>query len=185
MAASPYEVNVATIMHKPGSMRELELDVVVPERIGEGMLYFDKGAELEVDLRLETLVDGILATADVRGTLTGNCSRCLKPLEEDWSGHVAEMFGYQADESLEYALDGDVINLEGPIRDAVVLDLPFQPLCEPGCLGLDPVTGEKLTEPLPEVEEAVDPRWAQLEQLLQNDAEAGSASDAPSAESSK
>jgi len=117
--------------------------VVVPERIGEGMLYFDKGAELEVDLRLETLVDGILATADVRGTLTGNCSRCLQPLEEGWSGHVAEMFGYQADESLEYALDGDVVNLEGPIRDAVVLDLPFQPLCEPGCLGLDPVTGEK------------------------------------------
>jgi len=185
MAASPYEVNVATIMHKPGSMRELELDVVVPERIGEGMLYFDKGAELEVDLRLETLVDGILATADVRGTLTGNCSRCLQPLEEEWSGHVAEMFGYQADESLEYALDGDVVNLEGPIRDAVVLDLPFQPLCEPGCLGLDPVTGEKLTEPLPEVAEEVDPRWAQLEQLRQNDDDAGSSSDAPSAESSK
>ncbi|WP_193128305.1 YceD family protein [Gulosibacter sediminis] len=168
MAASPYEVNVATIMHKPGSMRELELDVTVPERIGEGMIYFDKGAELEVDLRLETLADGILATADVRGTLTGNCSRCLKPLEEAWSGHVAEMFGYQADEALEYALDGDVVNLEGPIRDAVVLELPFQPLCEPDCLGLDPQTGEKLTESLPEVEDAVDPRWAQLEQLLQS-----------------
>ncbi|MFD2757950.1 YceD family protein [Gulosibacter faecalis] len=174
MAASPYEVNVATIMHKPGSMREFELDVTVPERIGEGMLYFDKGAELEVDLKLETLVDGILATADVRGTLTGNCSRCLTPLEEDWSGHVAEMFGYQADESLEYALDGDMINLEGPIRDAVVLDLPFQPLCEPDCLGLDPATGERLTEPLPEDDEPIDPRWAQLEQLLRDDAESGS-----------
>jgi uncharacterized protein len=87
------------------------------------------------------------------------------------------MFGYQADESLEYALDGDVINLEGPIRDAVVLDLPFQPLCEPDCLGLDPQTGEKLTEPLPEVEDAVDPRWAQLEQLLQS-GEAAADSDA-------
>lgn len=169
MAASPYEVNVATIMGKPGSMRELELEVAVPERIGVGMLYFEAGAQLEVALRLETLVDGILATADVRGTLTGSCSRCLQPLEEQWSGHIAEMFGYQADESLEYAVVDDRINLEGPIRDAVVLDLPFQPLCSPDCLGLDPQTGQKLTEPLADAPAEIDPRWSKLEQLLRDD----------------
>lgn len=156
-------------MHKPGSMRELEFDVTVPERIGEGMLYFDRGAELEIDLRLETLVDGILATADVRGTLTGQCSRCLDEIAADWNGHVAELFGYELDESIEYAITDDRIDLEGPVRDAVVLDLPFQPLCREDCYGLDPETGEKRTAPAPEPEAEPDPRWAALEGLLSDD----------------
>lgn len=169
MADSPFFVTVATIMQKPGSMCELELDVVVPERIGEGMLYFDKGAELEVDLRLETLVDGILATADIRGTLTGQCSRCLEGIEREWSGHIAELYGYELDESIEYAIVDDRIDLEGPIRDAVVLELPFNPLCREDCYGIDPETGEKRTEPAPEPQAEPDPRWAALEGLLRDD----------------
>lgn len=150
-------------------MRELELDVTVPDRIGEGMLYFDKGAVLEIDLRLESLIDGVLATAEVSGTLTGQCSRCLKDLEEPWSGTVTELYSFEQDESVEYLVKNDELDLEGPIRDAVVLDLPFQPLCEPDCLGLDPENGEKLTEPLPEPEESIDPRWEQLKGLLETD----------------
>lgn len=153
-------------------MRELELDVTVPERIGEGMLYFDKGAVLEIDLRLESLVDGVLATAEVSGTLTGQCSRCLQDLAEPWSGTVTELYSFDEDESIEYLVKDDQLDLEGPIRDAVVLELPFQPLCEPGCLGLDPETGEKLTEPLPEPEESIDPRWEQLKGLLETDGQA-------------
>ncbi|MFD2674712.1 YceD family protein [Gulosibacter bifidus] len=168
MVDSAFSVNVATIMHKPGTMRELELDVVVPERIGEGMLYFDRGAELEIDLRLETLVDGILATADVHGTLTGQCSRCLDDIAQEWDGHIAELYGYELDESIEYAITDDRIDLEGPIRDAVVLELPFQPLCAEDCYGLDPETGEKRTAPAAEPTPELDPRWAALEGLLSN-----------------
>ncbi|NLT26049.1 MAG: DUF177 domain-containing protein [Microbacteriaceae bacterium] len=166
MPTSPYVVNVSSLLQKPGSMRELELDITAPERIGEGLIHFAEGAELELDLRLESLHDGILATADVRGTLTGQCSRCLQDVSEPWSGHFAELFGLQADEALVYIVENEAVDLEGPLRDTVVLDLPFQPLCEPDCLGLDPATGEKLTEPLPEPEDEIDPRWAQLQQLL-------------------
>lgn len=169
MSTSPYVVNVATLIGRPGTMNELELDVTVPERIGEGMLYLDAGANLELDLRLESLVDGILATVDARAELTGECSRCLQPIAREWNGHVAELFGFAAgDESLDYFVKDDLIDLEGPLRDAVVLELPFQPLCEDGCLGLNPETGEKLTEPLPEPEADVDPRWAQLRELLED-----------------
>lgn len=181
MTTSPYAVNVATLINRPGTMRELELDVTVPERIGEGMLYFDKGAVLEIDLRLESLVDGVLATAEVSGTLTGQCSRCLQDLAEPWSGTVTELYSFEKDESVEYLVKDDLLDLEGPIRDAVVLELPFQPLCEPGCLGLDPETGEKLTEPRPEPEAEIDPRWEQLKGLLESDeaaADTGSESNA-------
>ena len=151
-------------------MRELELDITVPERIGEGLIYLDRGSQLEVDLRLESLHDGILASAEARATLTGQCGRCLQPLSEPWSGSFAELFGFEVDEALVYQVEQEAIDIEGPLRDTLVLDLPFQPLCDPDCLGLDPATGEKLTEPLPEPEAEIDPRWAQLQQLLGDEA---------------
>ena len=184
MPTSPFVVNVATIVRKPGTMRELELDVTLPDRVGEGLIYFDKGAEVELDVRLETLQDGILATVDARGTLSGQCSRCLTPLAEPWTGHFAELYSLERDDATEYHVENDTIDLEGPFRDAVVLELPFQPLCEPECLGLDPVTGENLTEPLPEPEERIDPRWAQLQSLLgdEKDAAGDAAAEAPASD---
>ncbi|MGD5540953.1 DUF177 domain-containing protein, partial [Xanthomonas citri pv. citri] len=57
----------------------------------------------------------------------------------------------------------DHVDLESLIRDAVVLALPFQPVCRPDCPGLDPETGLRIEEH-PELGERVqhDPRWAAL-----------------------
>lgn len=162
MSSSPFLVNVRTLIGKPGMMRELELEIPVTDRIGEGMLAVQPGAELDVDLRLESLHDGILATAKLVAPVSGECGRCLTPIQEDLRVEFAELFAYARDEALEYEVRDDCVDLEPPIRDAVVLALPFQPVCQPDCLGLDPETGEKLTEPLPERAEEVDPRWAAL-----------------------
>ena len=162
MSQSPYLVNVRTLIGKPGTMRELELEIVAPERIGEGLLAVPQGAEIHVALRLESLHDGILATANVIAPVTGECGRCLTPLDDDLRVEFAELFAYARDEALEYEVRDDRVDLEPPIRDAVVLALPFQPVCEPDCLGLDPETGEKLTAPLPERASESDPRWAAL-----------------------
>lgn len=94
--------------------------------------------------------------------MSGECSRCLTPLDEPLQVDFAELFAYARDEALEYEVHDDTVDLEPPVRDAVVLALPFQPVCRPDCLGLDPETGEKLVEPLEEQAPAVDPRWAAL-----------------------
>ena len=67
------------------------------------------------------------------------------------------------DEEEEFMMEGDILNLETPIRDAIVLALPVNPLCDPDCLGLCPECGEKWAK-LPEdhAHEAVDPRWKAL-----------------------
>lgn len=171
MATSPYVVNVATLLGRPGAMEELTLEFAVPERIGEGMLYLDAGTQLTIELRIEILVDGVLATAQCASTLVGECSRCLQPLKQEWSGQITELFGLdEQDESLDYFVRNDEIDLEGPLRDTLVLELPFQPLCKEDCLGLNPNDGTPLVEPLPEAEAEVDPRWAKLQELLGSDA---------------
>jgi uncharacterized protein len=67
-------------------------------------------------------------------------------------------------------LEGDLLDLEPLLRDAVVLALPFQPLCTEDCPGLCPECGARLADdPDPAPEEPVDPRWAGLAALQQDD----------------
>jgi uncharacterized protein len=71
----------------------------------------------------------------------------------------------QDDEEL-YHLDGDLLDLEPALRDAVVLALPMSPLCRPDCPGLCVECGVPLADAGPDHghEEAPDPRWAGLKQ---------------------
>jgi uncharacterized protein len=67
-------------------------------------------------------------------------------------------------------LEGDLLDLEPLLRDAVVLALPFQPLCEDDCPGLCTECGARLADdPDHAHEAAIDPRWAGLQQLQQGD----------------
>lgn len=159
---TPFQVNIRTLIGKPGEMRELRLEVPSPERIGDGLLAVQAGGLIEIDLRLESLHDGILASARLLAPVDGECGRCLEPIHDELQVEFAELFAYAHDEAFEYEVRDDRVDLEPAIRDAVVLALPFQPVCQPDCLGLDPLTGEKLTEPLPERGEEPDPRWAAL-----------------------
>ena len=66
----------------------------------------------------------------------------------------------------ELMMDGDVMDLEGPIRDAIVLALPINPLCGDDCLGLCPECGGKWSDlPADHAHEVIDARWAGLNGL--------------------
>ncbi|MEO6533460.1 MAG: YceD family protein, partial [Pseudolysinimonas sp.] len=75
-----------------------------------------------------------------------------------------ELFAYSPDEAFDFAVHDDYVDLEPVVRDAVVLALPFQPVCRPDCPGLDPETGQKLVDdPDRKAREVLDPRWAALQ----------------------
>jgi uncharacterized protein len=71
----------------------------------------------------------------------------------------------QDDEELH--LDGDLLDLEPVLRDAIVLALPMAPLCREDCPGLCVECGVPLADAGPDHghENAIDPRWARLRQL--------------------
>jgi uncharacterized protein len=163
---TPYTVDVYDLMHRPGEMRERVLDVTVPEEFGNAMIGVKAGSELHIDMRMEALHDGILVSAEVDGTAAGECGRCLIAIEQPVQVEFQELFAYSSDEAFEYEVHEDTIDLEPVIRDAVVLSLPFQPVCQEDCLGLCPQCGVRLLDnPGHEHEEAIDPRWAALGNL--------------------
>ena len=74
----------------------------------------------------------------------------------------------------------DLLDLEPLLRDAVVLSLPFQPLCRDDCPGLCIECGARLADdPGHQHEEPIDPRWAALQGLTQTDDESRTSSGEP------
>ncbi|MCS4275715.1 uncharacterized protein M2390_000876 [Mycetocola sp. BIGb0189] len=159
----PLAVNVRDLHGRPGEMREQEITLALPEQFGEGLMVVPAGKELSVQVRLESVHEGIYVTAQVETEAVGECGRCLDEFTEPVEVEFAELFAYSSDEASEHEVHDDHVDLEPLIRDAVVLSLPFQPVCRPDCPGLDPETGERLAD-IPDYEprKIVDPRWAAL-----------------------
>ena len=159
----PFILPVRDIVHRPGEMREFELDVPVPEKWGEGLVAVAAGEPIDLSVRLESVHEGILVTAAIATRYEGVCGRCLIDIAQPVEVEFQELFGYPGTEATDFEVQDDHVDLEPPVRDAIVLALPFQPVCQPDCPGLDPVTGERLTVEAGHEPAVADPRWAELQ----------------------
>ena len=84
-------------------------------------------------------------------------------VEQDVEVEIQEVFAYSHDEAFDYEVHDTLVDLEPVVRDAVVLSLPFQPVCQDECAGLCPQCGVRLLDhPGHEHEAPVDPRWSAL-----------------------
>ena len=163
---------------RPGSQHEVTRTVPAPAELGIDVLHVPEGSPVELDLRLEAVMEGVLVTGSATAGLEGECARCLEPIDDDVDVTFQELFVYDdqshapADTALDdeaSRLEGDLVDLEPLLRDAVVLALPFQPLCEDDCPGLCVECGARLADDPDHAHEApIDPRWAGLVELRQD-----------------
>ncbi len=165
-------------------MKRLSRTVDAPKDLGTEVIGVPEGAQVDLDLRLEAVMEGVLVTGSARAPLTGECVRCLEPLEQECEADFQELFSYpDADDRSRFTdtgddaededdtlnLEGDLFDLEPVLRDAVVLSLPMQPVCQEDCPGLCPRCGARLADdPDHQHDEAVDIRWAALEGLAED-----------------
>jgi DUF177 domain-containing protein len=142
----------------PGVARTLSRTVPAPDHMGVELARVPAGAELELEIQLEGVAEGVLVTATVSGPLAGECARCLEPFQSVVKVRFQELFTVgdepgQADgteDADSYRLDASgLLDLEPALRDAIVLDLPLSPLCEAGCKGLCVECGIRLADAEP------------------------------------
>ncbi|WP_430593552.1 YceD family protein [Humidisolicoccus flavus] len=151
-------------------MRELDLSAPWPGKLGEGLAVIPEGAAVQLSGRIESVHEGILVSGEASTVALAECSRCLTDFELDVQVDFTELFAYSLTEDFDYGVDDDHVDLEPVVRDAVVLALPFQPVCRPDCAGLNPESGEKLAPGQEwEPESSIDPRWAALEGFRKHD----------------
>ncbi len=177
---APLVIDTRELGRRPGSMREVRRTAPAPEGLGLiDLIGVPVGGELDLDLRLESVMEGVYVSGTVTGPLEGECGRCLEPVSDELTVRVQELFTYAErdvaasnrgdDEDDEVShMQGDLLDLEPVLRDAVVLALPLTPLCQEDCSGLCAECGERLDD-LPEdhTHDVVDARWGALSGLLQ------------------
>ena len=186
-----FKLNTYELPRRAGEMKEYELDVIVKEKFGVDLISVPAGEVIEIDARLESVTEGVLLRADVYAVAQGECIRCLDPVEIVIERKIQELYNYEPtnergkkkrksstedltsedlDVADEFMMDGDILDLETPVRDAIVLSLPGNPLCNQDCLGLCPECGGKWAD-LPEdhAHEVIDARWASLGGLTLED----------------
>jgi uncharacterized protein len=173
---NPYSINVRDLLHRPGEMHEESLAIDSPEKLGEGLISVAAGTAIDLDVRLESVHEGILVSGEASTVATGVCGRCLIDIAEGVQIDFQELFAYSSGEAFDFEVHDDHVDLEPLVRDAVVLSLPFQPVCRPDCPGLDPETGERLAD-LPDREptKTIDTRWSALADFPASDDVAGGA----------
>jgi uncharacterized protein len=145
-------------------MKELELDIELAIPMGQGAATVPAGEIIELNLRLESVHDGILATGEVDSTAMADCSRCLEPLKLEVEVDFQELFAYSLEQEDDFLVQDEKIDLEQAITDAVVLSLPFKPVCSEDCVGLCSECGVKMADDPEHVHQAQnDSRWSELE----------------------
>ena len=148
--------------------------VPAPADLGIEVLHVPEGAPVELDLRLEAVMEGVLVTGTASAELAGECARCLEPIDDVVDVRFQELFvyddqDYSSEDDEVSTLEDDLLDLESLLRDAVVLALPFQPLCQDDCPGLCTECGARLADEPDHTHEApIDPRWAALTELTQD-----------------
>lgn len=181
---NPLVFDTRELGRRPGTLKRLSRSVEAPGDFGiGGVIGVPEGAPMELDLRLESVMEGVLVTGTVRATAEGECVRCLEPLGLEVAADFQEMFSYPdaddrgrgsaepaddaEDDEDRYFLEGDLFDLESVLRDAVVLALPLQPVCKETCAGLCSECGIRLDENPGHHHDAVDMRWAALQELAE------------------
>jgi uncharacterized protein len=173
--------DMRTLGRQAGSARTQQLTVPAPDDLRLELARVPVGTDLQLDVRFEAVTEGVLVTGSATAPLAGECARCLAPLAATVTAGFTELYLYPHDkhdkherfdedaeqdgEELIY-LDGDLLNLEPVLRDAVVLALPMSPLCREDCPGLCAECGVPLADAGPDHghQDAPDPRWAGLKQ---------------------
>ncbi|AQP44857.1 YceD family protein [Tessaracoccus flavus] len=165
---SPLVFEMHELARQAGTMKQVTTTVPAPADLGNEVIGVPQDSDIELDLRFEAVTEGVLVTGTATVQLRGQCARCLDDIEDEESFDVQELYFYPGREieDDEAQIVEEMIDLDEALRDAVVLELPFTPLCEEDCLGLCPQCGfNRNDDPDHTHEQQIDPRWSKLSGL--------------------
>ena len=182
---SPWAVSVAQVASRPGQSKEIDATFPAPSGIGDEIVGVDEGADVSVVGSFDSIVDGLILNARISAPVHAECTRCLKPIQRDWTVNVTSFFPYEekagkngkeeevdiiagedeAEDTYPLLDGGAWADLEALLRDTLVEELPLQPLCKPDCKGLCSQCGIDLNENPDHQHDMTDIRFAALEGL--------------------
>lgn len=167
-------MDVKELKGRPGAQETISEAVAAPADFATVLVGIPQGSDLQVDIRMESVHEGVLVTGTTAGEVAGECGRCLDPLSYPLTVDIMQLYTWPDRAESEAADDDEdthvvsedlMIDLEPVLRDLIVSSLPFQPVCRENCAGLCSQCGFRMEEDPEHAHEQLDPRWAALADL--------------------
>jgi uncharacterized protein len=141
----PFRINIGFLINQPvGTLREIPVEV--------------ESYSLEKEFPVENLhgvislartYNGIRSITEVYAKTDSECGRCLEPFKQELHTEFEEIFTFEnkplSEDEVIIPEDGN-IDFEALIREYLVLEMPYKPVCRPDCKGLCMVCGQNLNE---------------------------------------
>ena len=181
-------INISSLKDKPGASRTVSFSTDSLT----GLEWEDpitQSSALEVTATVINTGSAFVVRGEVRTELELQCARCLKrfryhlvaPLDEEYIPDTSHDYadnaleGDEDDQFAEFsAFRGDVIDITEAVREQLLLSVPLKALCTADCLGLCPSCGKELSSGECSCQqEIIDPRWADLARLLDQQTDTG------------
>lgn len=167
---APLVLDIRELGRRAGAMQKVQRTVPAPAELGTALIGIPEGSDIDLELQLESVIEGVYVTGTATVRQVGECSRCLDPMVSEDVVGLQELYRYPSDDLRDSddelpELEGDLLDLEPTLRDAVVLALPLAPVCRDDCPGLCPRCGFRLADDEQHGHDEIDPRWAALQQL--------------------
>lgn len=171
-----------------GDARQLQGEVSLEDVNLGGQTYRPESRQTGFRLDISRTASGYALRLRFKVSLSGPCYRCLEPAVTTVAVDMREVDqppepipvragGEDEDEGDDEAsaaelqspyVENGTLDLASWAHDALILSLPNQIVCRPGCLGLCAYCGESLNGAEPGAHdhgEDTDPRWAKLREL--------------------
>ena len=168
--SSPWVVDTRMLGRRPGQAKRWSRSVPAATPIGLAVIAVPADADVQVDVLVEAVAEGVLVSGAAAATAAGECARCLTPIEQPVRADFRELYAYPdsataattTDDEIPRLVD-DLLDLEPLVVDELVLALPLAPLCRSDCPGLCVECGERLAELGPtHSHDIIDSRWSAL-----------------------
>lgn len=151
-------------------MKRLTRNAIAGADLGNAVITVPEESPIELDLLLESVIEGVLVSGTARMSAVGDCSRCLDPVVLPQEFEFSELYAWEEPPPEEVSADDEplplirsgLVDLAPLLRDVIVLGLPLAPVCDEDCPGLCSECGLRLAADPGHHHEAIDPRWAVL-----------------------
>lgn len=173
---SSFLLSIHELPRRSGEYRDYRMDISLERPFGLEMIAIPARSPISISVTATSVDEGILVRGRVAARAVGECARCLAEVEMNIDQGFDELYEYESkaaaltEEDVEtdqiLMVIEERVDLAIPVRDAVILALPVNPLCEENCEGLCSICGIPWRDlPADHGHEERDPRWKALEGL--------------------
>lgn len=186
------QMSLADLPAQVGQTMHTQLEFRPDETWDSGVMHLPVGTPVALTVAATSIDDGVYVQVTGECALVGECVRCLDAATKTVAIDVSETylearpargqggtrpaagsagsFEVEGDElDAPYLIDRDQIDLEPLVRDAILGESDYQPLCRPDCPGLCPHCGIRLDEaPADHHHEFINPRFEVLRDFFSN-----------------